>query len=62
MEKIKDLWENIGVQFVKFGLVGASNTVISFCYLLYICIFGLELSGGKFWGICNGNSKCLLLE
>ena len=29
MRKIKELWEKIGVQFIKFGIVGVSNTIVS---------------------------------
>ena len=36
MQKLKELWDKIGVQFIKFGMVGVSNTVIS--YLIYVVV------------------------
>lgn len=38
IEKLKELWNRIGIQFVKFGLVGASNTVVSLI-TYYIVVF-----------------------
>lgn len=54
MEKIKDLWENIGVQFVKFGLVGASNTVISLITYYIFVFLGLNYLVANFGGFVTG--------
>ena len=40
-EKIKELWNKIGIQFVKFGLVGVSNTAVSLVtYYLVVLVGG----------------------
>ena len=54
MEKIKELWENIGIQFVKFGLVGASNTVISLITYYIFVFLGLNYLVANFLGFITG--------
>ncbi len=54
MEKIKELWENIGIQFVKFGLVGASNTVISLITYYIFVFLGLNYLVANFFGFVTG--------
>ncbi len=36
--KLKEIWNKIGIQFVKFGFVGVSNTVVSLL-TYYIVVF-----------------------
>lgn len=38
IEKLISLWEKIGIQFVKFGFVGLSNTLVSLL-TYYVVIF-----------------------
>ena len=38
IKKLKILWNQIGIQFVKFGLVGVSNTAVSLI-TYYIVVF-----------------------
>lgn len=54
MEKIKELWKNIGIQFVKFGLVGASNTVISLITYYIFVFLGLNYLVANFLGFVTG--------
>ena len=41
MQKLKELWDKIGVQFIKFGMVGVSNTVVSLATYYLFTFFGV---------------------
>ena len=42
MRKLKELWDKIGVQFIKFGMVGVSNTVVSLATYYLFTFFGVH--------------------
>ena len=60
MKRIKDIWDKIG-QFIKFVIVGCSNTIInlavyySFLYLgcnyliAYVCGFCISVCNAFYW-------------
>ena len=54
MEKIKKLWRNIGVQFVEFGLVGVSNTIVSLITYYCLVFFGVYYLVANFAGFITG--------
>ena len=47
MQKLKELWDKIGVQFIKFGMVGVSNTVVSlatyYLFTFLVCIISSRM-------------------
>lgn len=40
IEILKKFWDKIGLQFVKFGMVGVSNTIISLLTYYVVVFFG----------------------
>ena len=69
MQKLKELWENIGVQFIKFGMVGVSNTVVSLATYYLFTFFGVHYLIANALGFVTGtlnayywNSKFVFKE
>ena len=54
MERIKELWNKIGIQFVKFGFVGVSNTVVSLITYYIFVYFGINYLVANFFGFITG--------
>lgn len=54
MERIKELWNKIGIQFVKFGFVGVSNTVVSLITYYIFVYFGINYLVANFFGFIIG--------
>ena len=47
MRKLKELWDKIGVQFIKFGMVGVSNTVVSLATYYIVYLFWCALGASR---------------
>ena len=69
MRKLKELWDKIGVQFIKFGMVGVSNTVVSLATYYLFTFFGVHYLIANALGFVTGtlnayywNSKFVFKE
>ena len=69
MQKLKELWDKIGVQFIKFGMVGVSNTVVSLATYYLFTFFGVHYLIANALGFVTGtlnayywNSKFVFKE
>ena len=69
MQKLKELWDKIGVQFIKFGMVGVSNTVVSLATYYLFTFFGVYYLIANALGFVTGtlnayywNSKFVFKE
>ena len=54
MRKLKELWDKIGVQFIKFGMVGVSNTVVSLATYYLFTFFGVHYLIANALGFVTG--------
>ena len=54
MQKLKELWDKIGVQFIKFGMVGVSNTVVSLATYYLFTFFGVHYLIANALGFVTG--------
>ena len=57
MQKLKELWDKVGVQFIKFGMVGVSNTVVSLATYYLFTFFGVHYLIANALGFVTGTWK-----